>query len=130
VTGMFYKGKERRLHKRHDVYWDALLEVKFPDFQGQIPVKVINFSIKGAVLHSKQFSAGDRHLILSDEKPELKLIISLPEIDLKSRIKIIWYKLLHEESVFQVGTEFIDFMEKNRISVDKLMKIIKGNQEI
>ncbi|MBE9547217.1 MAG: PilZ domain-containing protein [Proteobacteria bacterium] len=124
---MFFKGKERRLNKRHVVCWDALLEVRFPDFQDQIQVKVVNFSIGGALLHSEQLSVDNRHLVVSDIKPELKLKIFLPETILESRAEIEWYNV-REKNAFEIGIKFINFIEETRISVDELMKIIEGSK--
>ena len=122
---MFFKGKERRLNKRHVVCWDAILEVNFSDFQAQIQVKVVSFSIGGALLHSEQLSVDNRHLIISDIKPELKLKVFLPETVLESRIEIQWYNILPGKNIFEIGVNFINFMEETHISVDELMKIIE-----
>ena len=124
---MFFKGKERRLNKRHVICWDALLEVRFPDFQDQIQVKIVNFSIGGALLHSEQLSVDNRHLVVSDIKPELKLKIFLPETVLESRAEIEWYKVC-EKNAFEIGIKFINFIEETRISVDELLKIIEGSK--
>ena len=125
---MFLKSKKRRLHRRHIVNWEALLEVTSPDFHDQIQVKVVNFSSGGALLHSEQISVGNQHLVISAQKPELKLKILLPEMELESRVKIEWYKPLEEGNHFEIGIGFIDFLEKNSDLVDKLIKFLEKNK--
>ncbi|MBN2398596.1 MAG: hypothetical protein JXI32_09465, partial [Deltaproteobacteria bacterium] len=74
-----HKGKGRRGGKRYVVRWNAILDVRFPDFHDQIDVTVVNFSAGGALLHSKRLTARNQHLVITDTRPELKLKISLPE---------------------------------------------------
>jgi hypothetical protein len=126
--GIVYKGKERRLSKRRVVSWDALLEVRFPDFHDQIQVKVVTFSVGGALLHSEQITVENRHLVVSDIKPELKLKISLPETVLELMTKIMWYKVLSEKSIFEIGVSFINFKKESNISIDELRKIIEASK--
>jgi hypothetical protein len=109
VLEFVYKGKERRLAKRDAVSWDALLEVRFPDFNDHIKVKVVTFSAGGALLHSEKITVENRHLIVSDIKPVLKLKISLPETVLELMTKIVWYKVLSEKSIFEIGVSFTNF---------------------
>jgi hypothetical protein len=125
---MFLKNKERRLQKRHVVCWDALVEATFPDFQSRIPVKVLNFSIKGALLHSEQISVDNRHLFISAEKPDLILKISLPDMVLESKIDIRWYRLSNEKKLYEIGIGFVNFLERNRGAVDKLMEFLKEDK--
>jgi hypothetical protein len=125
---MFLKNKERRLQKRHVVCWDALVEATFPDFQSRIRVKVLNFSIKGALLHSEQISVDNRHLFISAEKPDLILKISLPDMVLESKIDIRWYRLSNEKKLYEIGIGFVNFLERNRGAVDKLMEFLKEDK--
>jgi len=126
---MFLKSKERRLQKRYVVCWDASVEAVFPDFQGRIRVKVLNFSAKGALLHSEQVSVDNRHLFISAEKPDLNLKISLPDMVLESRIEIRWYRLSDGKKGYEIGIEFVNFMERNQGAVDKLLKFLKKINE-
>ena len=128
VLEFIYKGKERRLSKRRVVCWDALLEVRFPDFHDQIQVKVVNFCIGGAFLHSEQLTVDNRHLVVSDIKPELKLKISLPETVLELTTKIVWYKVLSEKSIFEIGVSFTNFKKESNISVAELINIIEATK--
>ena len=91
--GLVFKGKERRSGKRYDVRWDAILDVRFPDFHGQIDVTVANFSAGGALLHSQQLTVDTHHLVISDTKPELTLRIPLPERTLDLTTTIAWYNV-------------------------------------
>lgn len=125
---MFLKSKERRLQKRYVVCWDASVEAIFPDFQGQIRVKVLNFSIKGALLHSEQVSVDNRHLFISAEKPDLNLKIFLPDMVLESKIDIRWYRLSDEKKLYEIGIDFVNFLERNRGVVDKLIKFLKEDK--
>jgi len=120
--GFFYKGKERRQGKRHAVQWDALLDVRFPDFHEQIPVKVVNLSAGGALLHSKQLTVDNRHLIITETKPELTLKISPPERTLELTARIEWYEVLDGRSTFEIGVSFVDYKNEANISVDELIK--------
>ncbi|MBW2561203.1 MAG: PilZ domain-containing protein [Deltaproteobacteria bacterium] len=128
VLGFLYKGRERRLAKRHTVRWDAFLEVRFPDFHDQIPVEVVNFSAGGALLHSEQLTVDNRHLVIAETKPELTLKISLPERVLELTSRIEWYEVLDEKSIFEIGTSFVDFKNEANISVDELIKIMGADK--
>lgn len=123
-----YKGKERRLNKRHAVSWDARLEATFPDSHGQIEVKVLSFSIGGALLHSEQFTVNNQHLFITNIRPDLKLKISLPERVLELRVEIAWYNVLNGKGIFEIGVSFVDFKNEANISVDELMKIIEADK--
>ena len=123
-----YKGKERGMSNRSVVCWDALLEVSFPDFHDQIDVKVVNFSVGGALLHSEELTVNNRHLVVADIKPELKLKISLPDTALELTTKIVWYNVLSKESIFEIGVSFINFKKEANISIDELMKIMKASK--
>lgn len=122
TLGFLYKGRERRQGKRYPVRWDALLEVRFPDFHDQIEVEVVNFSAGGALLHSKQLTVDNRHLIITETKPELTLKISLPERGLELTALIEWYEVLDGRSTFEIGVSFVDFKNEANISVDELIK--------
>jgi len=124
VLGFLYKGRERRQGKRHPVQWDALLEVRFPDFHDQIPVEVVNFSAGGALLHSEQLTVDNRHLVITETKPELTLKISLPERILELTTRIAWYEVVDGRSIFEIGTSFVDFKNEANISVDALVKTL------
>ena len=124
-----YKGKEQRLFKRRAVSWDALLEAKFPDCHGQIDVKIVNFSAGGALLQSEHIEVGNRHLVVTETKPDLTLKISLPEMMLKVTAKIAWYKVLSDRRLFEIGLHFIDFNKESSVSVDELTKIMEAKSE-
>ncbi|MBW2557580.1 MAG: PilZ domain-containing protein [Deltaproteobacteria bacterium] len=126
--GFLYKSKERRLNKRHEVSWDAILEARFPDSHGEIEVKVVVFSVGGALLHSELFTVNNRHLFITGTKPELKLKISLPERVLELRVEIAWYNVLNGKSIFETGVSFINFKEEANISTDELLKIIEAGE--
>ena len=123
-----YKDKERGTSKRSVVCLDALLEVCFSDFHDQIDVKVVNFSVGGALLHSEELTVNNRHLVVSDIKPELKLKISLPETVLELTTKIVWYNVLSGESIFEIGVSFMNFKKEANISFDELMKIMETSK--
>jgi hypothetical protein len=120
-----YKGKEQRLFKRRAVSWDALLEAKFPDCHGQIDVKIVNFSAGGALLQSEHIEVGNRHLVVTETKPDLTLKISLPEMILKVTAKIAWSKVLSDRRLFEIGVHFMDFNKESSLSVDELIKIME-----
>lgn len=126
--GFIHKSIEWRSNRRHIVCWDAILEAKFPDFDGQMGVKVVSFSGGGALLHSEQLTVGNRHLLISDIKPELKLKISLPERVLKLMTRIAWYNVLNEEGTFQIGVSFTNFEEESNLSVRELIKIMEADK--
>ncbi len=120
-----YTGKGRGMSKRYAACWDALLEVILPDFNEQINVKIINISVGGALLHSEQITVDGRHLVVADIKPELKLKISLPESVLELTTKIVWYNVLSEKNLFEIGINFMNFKKEANIPIDGLMKIMK-----
>lgn len=124
-----YNDKERGMSKRHVICWGAFLEVIFPDFHDQINVKIINFSAGGALLHSEYITVDGRHLVVSDIKPELKLKISLPDATvLELTTRIVWYKVLSEKSIFEIGISFMNFKKEANISIDRLMKVMRESE--
>ncbi len=124
-----YKGKERRLFERHVVSWDALLEAKFPDYHGHIDVKISNISAGGALLQSELIRVGNRHLVVTETKPDLTLKISLPEMMLNITARIAWYKVLNDRHLFEIGLHFIDFNKESNVPVEKLVKIMGAQSE-
>ncbi len=124
-----YKGKEQRLFKRRAVSWNALLEAKFPDYHGHIDVKIVNLSAGGALLQSEHIEVGNRHLVVTETKPDLTLKISLPEMMLKVTARIAWYKVLSDRRLFEIGLHFIDFNKESSVSVDELTKIMEAKSE-
>ena len=123
--GLIFKGKERRSGKRYDVRWDAVLDVRFPDFHGQLDVTIANFSAGGALLHSQELSVGTHHLVVSDTKPELTLQISLPERSVKLTTTIAWYNVSNKNGIFEIGVNFLHFKEESNMTVDELVKSMR-----
>lgn len=126
--GLVFKGKERRGGKRYDVRCDAILDVRFPDFHGQIDVTVANFSAGGALLHSQQLTVDTHHLVVSDTKPELTLRIPLPERTLDLTTTIAWYNVSNKNGIFEIGVNFLHFKEESNMTVDELFKIMRKNK--
>jgi hypothetical protein len=124
-----YKIIERRRRKRVIVYWDAVLEAKFPDFQGQINVKVINFSVEGALLHSERLDIDRRHLVVAETKPELMLKITMPGHTFEFAIGIVWYNILYGKSIFEIGINFIDLKKELNPSFEELISIAKTDRQ-
>jgi hypothetical protein len=124
-----YKGKERRLFERHAVSWDALLEAKFPDCHGHIDVKIVNISTGGALLRSEHIRVENRHLVVTETKPDLALKITLPEMLLNITARIAWYKVLNDRHLFEIGLHFIDFNKESNVPVERLVKIMEAQSE-
>lgn len=120
--GLVFKGKERRSGKRYDVRWNAILDVRFPDFHGRIDVTVVSFSAGGALLHSQQLTVDTHHLVVSDTKPELTLQIPLPGRSLELTTTIAWYNVSNKNGIFEIGVTFSHFKGESDITVDELVK--------
>lgn len=120
-----YKGKERRLGKRYTVCWDAILDVQFPDSHDQIEVQVVNFSAGGALLHSKRLTVDNRHLVITEIRPELTLKLSLPEAVLELTTTIEWYEVLNEDGTFEIGVIFTNFKGESNTSVAEVIRLME-----
>ncbi|MDY6844140.1 MAG: PilZ domain-containing protein [Thermodesulfobacteriota bacterium] len=118
---MFLKRLKRRRHKRFEVCWDALLEVRFPEFQNQMSVIVVNFSIAGALLNSEQIYVDGHHLFVTDKRPEMSLKMFSPEGILNAAIHVQWYRWLEEQNIFEVGIKFVDILKENQELVYKVI---------
>jgi len=118
---MFFWKKDRRYERRYEVLWDALLDVRFPDFKAQMPVKVTNFSNVGALLQAEQIFLNRRHLIDAHQRPELKLKIFLPEGHLETKINICWYTWSVKNIAFEIGVQFTDMFKEGMTLVDQVI---------
>jgi hypothetical protein len=117
--------KDRRRAKRYVVSWEGLLEVRFPDFHGQIPVTISDFSEFGALLNSEQIFLNSRHLIAATYHPELDLKIFSPEGTFTSIINIRWYDWSVEKNMFEIGVEFINLSKENKAMIQKLIRKLR-----
>ncbi len=122
---MFFDKKRRQCKKRYMVFWDGLLEARFPDFQEKIEVRVDNFSCSGATLHSDRVFLNGHHLIAADQKPELGLKILSPEGVLESKIEIRWYRWLAEKNIFEIGIRFMDILKDKEELIDKIINKLR-----
>jgi c-di-GMP-binding flagellar brake protein YcgR len=119
---MVFSGrKNRRRHKRRDVQWEAELYAKIAGVEETFTVQVANFSAGGALLHSEQMYAGPYHIALGDVEPVLRLKIFTPEGTLESKFNIRWYDRSQEQDTFLIGIEFVDMLEKNRETLDRVV---------
>jgi len=119
--------KDRRISKRYVVSWDALVEVAFHDFHGQLPVTVADFSESGVLLNSKQIFLNNRHLIAASRRPELTLKIFSPEGTLESPVEIRWYDWSVEKNLFEIGVQFINSPEDSKVIINKLIHRVSGH---
>lgn len=119
---MFLSRKERRYKKRYAVSWEALLKVSFPGLEDRMVVRVVDFSIQGALLHSERISVDSRHLVVTGQRPELTLRILSPEGALEAKIDIRWYTWSHEKGIFEIGIEFLDILKENQVIVDEIIE--------
>ena len=104
---MKFFGSERRNKERVEVAWQAELLWQFPDKKGFLPVRVSNVSMQGALVLSKTMMAGNRHLFVSDEKPDLRLRLVLPgDHELTPRVKIARFQKVEETPLFHLAVNF------------------------
>jgi hypothetical protein len=122
---MLFWGSERRKNKRYSVDWDATLIVRFPGFTDQLQSIVKNFSIAGGLLHVKQLTVYNQHLVVTGERPELIIKIATPEGIIDSRMDIRWYRWSFKKSVFEVGVVFQNLMEMNKPIMDLLLPTLR-----
>jgi len=127
---MAFKWIERRRHRRYNVSWNAQLGVIFPDFQGEIKIKVANFSNSGALLLSEQIYLENRHLFITDQSPELIIKIDSPRGPLTLKSNIHWYRWSVEKNLFEVGVEFIKMVKEDEATVNQLIADLKKNRAI
>jgi hypothetical protein len=125
---MIFKWMERRRHRRYSVSWNARMGVVFPDFQGEITIKVANFSISGALLHSDQIYLERHHLFITDQPPELIIKIDSPRGLLVLRTDIRWYRWSVEKNLFEVGVEFKKMVKEDQETVNQLIADLKKNR--
>lgn len=124
---MLFLTKDYMRKKHYSVTWAGLLEVNYPDFQDQMPVSVASFSGVGALIESEQIYINRRHLIATDQKPELKLKIFTPEGVFSSAVEILWYRWSTEKIMFEIGIKFLDVLVDNQVVMDDI--IVKLNRQ-
>jgi hypothetical protein len=118
---MHFWGRDRRWNKRLTVSWDAVLTAAFVGFEKVMAVTVSNFSLKGVLLYTDNLSVLNQHLMISREKPDLRLTIHTPSGEIDSRVEIRWYTWSCEKNLFEVGVNFINLLENNRQLVDYIL---------
>lgn len=117
---MFFRSNHNR-KKQYEVCWEARLDVRFPDFHGQMPVKVTNFSSIGAMLEAEQIFLNKRHLIDAHYRPRLTLKIFLPDGLFESEVNIIWYRWSVEKIAFEIRINFMDILKDKALFADQLI---------
>lgn len=108
---MLFWKKKPQCKKRYMVLWNALLEVRFPDFQDQMMVTVDHLSKVDAVLNSDRVLLNGRYLIAGNQQPELNMKIFSPEGVFESGIDIRWYRWSVKKSIYEIGVKFINTFE-------------------
>lgn len=108
---MLFWKKKRLCKKRYVVLWNALLEVRFPDFQDQMMVTVDHLSEGDAVLNADRVLLNGRYLITENQQPELNMKIFSPEGVFESEIDIRWYRWSVKKSIYEIGVKLINTFE-------------------
>jgi len=104
---------DRRRRKRYDVSWDATLEVGFPDQEVEKAVKVVNISAVGVIFHLDRIYLGNRHLILGDQPPTLRLRMPLTEGAFQCQVQPRWHDSMDDGHGFVMGAEFVGVSSEN-----------------
>ena len=125
---IFWGNKERRLKHRYPVSWNAVIEVRFPDFHEQLYVKVINFSGMGARLYSELVFLNHHHLISKENPPHLILKIFLSEGNFESPVEIKWYQWSVEKNCFEIGVEFRNMINETSMIRDKIISELQSRK--
>lgn len=119
-------NQRKRRHKRHNVYWEALLEIETGDFHQYVPVPLINLSQSGALLCAEEIAYSSHHLAVAGHNDELNLIIHTPANELDSKIAVKRYFWNKDMNAFEIGVEFKKTCEKNKEFTNWLVKNIKN----
>jgi len=124
-------NQRKRRHKRHNVYWEALLEIEAGEFHRYVHVPLINMSLSGALLCAEGITFEDHHIAVAGHNDELNLIIHTPATQLDSKIAVKRYFWNNDIHGFEVGVEFKKTCKKNKELTSWLVKNIKNyNQPI
>ncbi len=122
VEKMLSRENDRRGLFRYEVEWNALLEIRFSDFQDRIPVSVVNYSDAGALLISNCIQIGNRQFVNTEPGPELRIRIFSPEGSFQQRISIRWFNWLANQRIFEMGIKFVDLSRERELMLEKFMK--------
>ncbi len=118
-------NQRKRRHKRHNVYWEALLEIETGEFHQYIPVPLINMSLSGALLCAEDVTFNSHHIAVAGHNDELNLIIHTPANQLDSKIAVKRYSWNNDIHGFEIGIEFKKTCDKNKELTSWLVKNIK-----
>ncbi len=125
---MLFWKKKGQYEKRYMVLWNALLEVRFPDFQDQLSVTVDHFSGVDAVVNADRVFLNGRYLIAENGQPELKVKIFSPEGVFESGIEIRWYRWSVKKSIYEIGIKFINTLKDKQTIIDRIIKKLRHQQ--
>lgn len=121
--------QRKRRHKRHDVYWEGLLEIETGDFHRYIPVPLINMSQSGALVCAEEIAYNSHHLAVAGHNDELNLIIHTPASKVDSKIAVKRYLWNNDMKAFEIGVEFKTTCKKNKEFTGWLVKNIRHHHE-
>lgn len=119
LLNYFFKQKNTR------PLLDAILDVKYQDCSGQLPVSIVRFTGSSALIHTDHIFLNNRHLIAFEEKPSLSLKMFLPEGNVEGDIHIRWYKYSIEHMVFEIFIEFESSIKKKKKIIHQAIKRIQ-----
>jgi len=125
---MLFWKKKGQYEKRYMVLWNALLEVRFPDFQDQLSVTVDHFSGVDAVVNADRVFLNGRYLIAENGQPELNVKIFSPEGVFESGIEIRWYRWSVKKSIYEIGIKFINTLKDKQTIIDRIIKKLRHQQ--
>ncbi len=120
---MFFQ-KNRRQIERYPVVWDAVLEIRYPDYETRMAVTITNFSGKGALVQADRMFVNDRLLISAHHKPRLTLKAFSPKGLFQAGVKIRWYRWDVESSSFEIGLEYIDPSPENQLLASQVLNAL------
>lgn len=125
---MLFWKKKQPCEKRYMVLWNALLEVRFPDFQDQINITVDHFSGVDAVVNADRVFLNGRYLIGENGQPELNVKIFSPEGVFESGVEIRWYRWSVKKSIYEIGIKFINTLKDRQTIIDRIIKRLRHQQ--
>jgi hypothetical protein len=120
---MFFQ-KNRRQIDRYTVLWDAVLEVRYPDYETRMGITVTNFSGKGALVYADRMFVNDRLLISAHHRPRLILKAFSPKGLFQAGVKICWYRWDVEENRFEIGLEYLEPSPENQFMASQILSFL------
>jgi len=113
---------DRRAKPRYRVDWPGTLDCRFPSHEETVKVRVSEISLTGARIEVESLNIGSCHIVVGSDQSRFILQMRMPEDEVSTEVRVVWYSLDEEKRHFNVGVLFPQAEENRSAAIERAVK--------